>query len=324
MEGVHGGRPDNSGGCKIQVPNFRVPSFLASPAEQEAVARGRLRLRIRNGLHLCCTTKWGYARLEVQLLQRRTRFITERPGPTEDLGGNFLTTLRLFHLTPKTPLSLAISQLRSLLCTMGRILQRERLSGELAPVRDLLPGVWGLSRTAPSHRLEAYREHWKESVSSVEDADLLLALASQRNVTELIGIVKGNSQGSVEDVETAITGANLNALENGSDPVSVSAALRFAMRLWLFTEPDLSNKSLTLGQLVGQRLPKIASPTPLAHPNSLSDDFSAKSLTRKGGFRLVWTSYLSQHLTFEGTSRLRVFRHAAALRQYANSNSKER
>ena len=200
--------------------------------------------------------------------------------------------------------------------------KRKRPSGELAAVRDLLPGVWGLAPTAPSYRLEAYREHWMETVTSIDDADLLLA--SQQNVTKLIAIVRGSSQGSVKDVETAILAANLDALTNGSDPDSISAALRFAMRLWLFTEPDLSDNSLTLGKLVELQLPQLASSTPLAPSMSLSGDFSAKSLTRKGGFRLVWTSYLSQHLTFEGTSRLRVFRHASALRQYASLRSAER
>lgn len=205
---------------------------------------------------------------------------------------------------------------------MSRLPKRKRPSGELEPVRRLLPGVWGLASTAPSHRLEAYKEHWKETVSSIEDPDL--SLTSQQNVTNLIAIVRGNSDGSVEDVETAILGAELDALANSTDPVSVSAALKFAMRLWLFTDPDLSDKSLILSQLVKKQLLQITRSTHLDGLSCLSEDFSAKSLTRKGGFRLVWTSYLSEHLTFEGTSRLKVFRHASALRQYASPKSVER
>jgi hypothetical protein len=219
------------------------------------------------------------------------------------------------------PLTIFTSQF--LMCTMARMPKRKRPSGELGLVQCLLPSVWGLApETAPSYRLAAYGEHWRETVTSIDDVDLLLT--PQRNVTKLIAIVRGSSQGSVGDVEAAIAKANLDALPNGADAVSVTAALRFAMRLWLFTEPDLSDKSLTLSQLVEKQLPQATTPTTLANYHHLSDDFSVKSLTRKAGFRLVWTSYLSQHLTFEGTSHLRVFRHASALRQYANLKSTER
>lgn len=205
---------------------------------------------------------------------------------------------------------------------MGWIPKRKQPLRELAPVRDLLPGVWGLNPRTPSYRLKAYGEHWKESMNLIDDAELTLNF--HKNVTELIEIVRENSRGSVENVETAIAGANLRALEHSSGPISVTAALRFAMRLWLFTEPELSDKSLTLRQLVEQKLPKTTTSTDPAILRTLSDDFSAKSMTRKGGFRLVWTSYLSEHLTFEDSSSLRVFRHTSALQQYASLKSKER
>ena len=285
---------------------------------------------MRNGtFSFCCLIEWGCLTgpwgvgSPLACFELRNIYLTQmdisRPG--EDLESIFLHILLAYFVeTQSTGFSHNFTTV--LLCTMGWIPDQKRPLRELAPVRDLLPGVWGLNPTALSYRLKAYGEHWKESMSLIDDAELTLNFHG--NVTELIAIVRENSQGSVENVETAIAGANLRALEHDPDPISITAALRFSMRLWLFTEPELSDKSLTLRQLVEQKLPKTATSTDLAILHTLSDDFSAKSITRKGGFRLVWTSYLSEHLTFEGTSSLRVFRHASALRQYASLKSRER
>jgi hypothetical protein len=53
----------------------------------------------------------------------------------------------------------------------------------------------------------------------------------------------------------------------------------------------------------------------------LSSDFSEKSLTRVGGITMVWTSNLLERLTFDTDTRLRVFRHALALRAFDDGAS---
>ena len=182
-------------------------------------------------------------------------------------------------------------------------------------VQDILSGVWGLDPAAP-HQLEAYRDHWKESRSLINNDNL--ALSSRAHVVELISLVQGKCDLSVQDIESAVRAANLACLEDCYDDESASAALDFALRLWLFTEPDLEEKKSALSEVVAQKLPAALSQSHAPDLPCLSDDFSAKSLTRKGGLRLVWTSYLSEHLLLEG-SQLKVFRHASALRRHAGS-----
>jgi hypothetical protein len=109
------------------------------------------------------------------------------------------------------------------------------------------------------------------------------------------------------------------------EPVTEASArkvVNLAIHLWLFTKPETFLWSQDLKDVVRQNLPSCNTPQiPAAEgAQSLSSDFSAKNLTRKGGIRMVWTSYLGEHLTFVGKDQLRVFRHASVLREYAKSD----
>lgn len=105
-----------------------------------------------------------------------------------------------------------------------------------------------------------------------------------------------------------------------ADDGSILATLDFVIYLWLFIKPQLEDGTKTLSQVVAEKLPKR---TALPYtPGRLSRDFYAKSLTRKGGVKIEWTSNLSDYLTFVGNARLRLFRHVSALQKYSRSKEK--
>jgi hypothetical protein len=94
--------------------------------------------------------------------------------------------------------------------------------------------------------------------------------------------------------------------------------LSFAVRLWLFTKPDLENGNLSLQDAVRKPLSKICS---TSSNEWIWLDFSANTLTLRAGFRIMWTSDLSEHLTFASKSVIRVFSYASVLEQFRRPHS---
>ncbi len=184
--------------------------------------------------------------------------------------------------------------------------------------RILLLGVWSLAIGADVRFFEGYTEHCRNLLSPL-NAHCSSAI-DRNDIVELVELVSAHRHQALAQIRDEITAADLKWMISTTDDESVQAALEFVIRLWLFVEPNLSNSALTLAQVVEQELPERASLLPgLAH---LAYDFSAKSLTRKAGIKIEWTSYLSEHLSFVGKSRLRIFRHVSALQKYANSRDR--
>jgi hypothetical protein len=194
--------------------------------------------------------------------------------------------------------------------------KRNRRAAELALLRDLLPGIWSCSRDAATPQLQALLDHYQCSRSSIYEDYLLISERSK--IQELVSIVKSKRNSSLQDMKAAIIAARPGCLDNGFNDAAVINAMDFATRLWLFIEPTLTDETLTLEQIVQQKLPKQGTSQRVAG-KCLSTDFSAKSLTRRAGFRLLWTSDLSQHLIMTGDSQLHIFRHASILHKYARS-----
>jgi hypothetical protein len=147
--------------------------------------------------------------------------------------------------------------------------------------------------------------------------DLLTGHSSSQidrnDIIDLVDLVGASRDKPIEQIRDDIRAADPKWMVSTADRDSLLAALEFVIRLWLFIKPQLADGTRLLSQVVAAERPQ----TPPKQQRS-----RAKSLTRKGGIKIEWTSYLSDHLTFVGKARLRVFRHVAALRKY--SQSKER
>jgi hypothetical protein len=183
---------------------------------------------------------------------------------------------------------------------------------------SLLLGVWGLTFGHDVHHPAAYIDHCRNLL------DLLAGHSSsqidRKDIIDLVELVGASRDKSIEQIKGDIRAANAKWMISAVDNDSLLAALEFVIRLWLFIKPQLADGTRTLPQVVALELPQHR--TSQHSPGHLTRDFCATSLTRRGGIKIEWTSYLSDHLTFVGKARLRVFRHVAVLRKY--SQSKER
>lgn len=217
--------------------------------------------------------------------------------------------------------------------------------------RQLLLGVWGIHLNGKAqHYAQSYLDHCNE-LRSLFDEDGL-SRANRTEIVELVGLVKQSQHNTLKEIEDEIRKAQFRWIAPLAGAESIRNVLSFAIRLWLFVEPDLSDQALTLAEVVERCLPR-KSPArghPKKHRKSktvskakapvfpfapeklprekdqsliyLPEDFSEKSLTRKGAIKLEWSSYLSDHLTFMGKSRLRIFRHASAIQEHSKVSAR--
>ena len=184
--------------------------------------------------------------------------------------------------------------------------------------RALLFGVWGLTFGHDVHYFAAYTDHCRNLLGLLTGHSA--SQADRNDIVELVEVVSADRDKPVAQIRDAIRKADPKWMISAADDESTLAALDFVVRLWLFVKPNLEDGTRTLSQAVAAELPEQAA----FQQNSghLSRDFCAKNLTRRGGIKIEWTSYLSDHLTFVGKARLRLFRHVSALQKY--SRSKER
>jgi hypothetical protein len=182
----------------------------------------------------------------------------------------------------------------------------------------LLLGVWGLIVGRDVHYCAAYTDHCSSLLGLLSGQSC--SQMDRNDIIDLVGVVGASLDKSVGQMKHDVRAVDPKWMICEADDDSIVASLDFVIRLWLFIRPQFGDDSRTLSQVVASQLPARATHQPQSI--HLTRDFCAKSLTRKGGIKIEWTSYLSDHLTFVGKARLRVFRHVAALRKY--SQSKER
>jgi hypothetical protein len=184
--------------------------------------------------------------------------------------------------------------------------------------RALLLGVWGLTFGLDVNYSAAYTDHCKNLLGLLSEHSS--SQIDRNDIIDLVKLVSASRVETIGQIKDDIRAADPKWMMFAGDDDSIFDALDFAIRLWLFVKPELDDGTRTLSQVVAAKLPERMAPQ--QKPSHLSRDFCAKDLTRRGGFKIEWTSYLSDHLTFVGKARLRVFRHVSALQKY--SRSKER
>ncbi len=184
--------------------------------------------------------------------------------------------------------------------------------------RAITCGVWDVDVDYP---LSApYVDHVKEVLNWQDPAEKRkVSWEDPNNVVELVSLLKDKAREPLQVVKDGLTNPQRSWMPDPVDDISARRAINLAVRIWLFVEPETLQWTQRLRDVVHESLPKIPL-LPLVAPGTLSDDFSAKTLARKAGIRLIWTSSLSQHLTLVGNSGLKVFRHARVLRIFAESD----
>jgi hypothetical protein len=193
-------------------------------------------------------------------------------------------------------------------------------------IHNLLRGVWGFSRPAAVPRAKALScfYHYETLLSNRrllddQNTDLRDSGTQSSDVIQLITSLKQQTDTSITDIRNSLQNNPPAWLLNPQSREAQDKVLSFAVRLWLFTKPDLEDGNLSLQDAVRKPLSKICS---TSSNEWIWLDFSANTLTRRAGFRIMWTSDLSEHLTFASKSVIRVFSHASVLELYENTNER--
>ena len=190
----------------------------------------------------------------------------------------------------------------------------------------LLRDVWGFGTTQEVPRAKAaacfyYYESLLNNQQLLDDQNTTLRDSDQQSsdVVALISTPKTRGQDTIEDIHSHLQDNAPDWILDAKNGATIENVLHFAVRLWLFTKPDLSDRTRTLQQAIR---------TPLLKVNGSSNawlwlDFSASTLEKRAGFGTDWTSDISEHLTFASSSVIRVFSHACVLERYDISNGVE-
>lgn len=202
-----------------------------------------------------------------------------------------------------------------------------RPRADRAKTEELLSRVWELEVGTDVFQIDAYREHFEEAANLIDDQSVLISDGQSikvDHIVKLIALIKENSLLSVKEIKALIQAEDRPWIAKGSNnDETAEEAIKFALHLWLFMKTDLSNDDLILQEVIQSSLPRrIASDgigSDVPDSSTLTDDFSAKSLKRIGGLQLVFTSDLSEHLSIVDNRYVKVFKHAAVLRKYAES-----
>ena len=164
-------------------------------------------------------------------------------------------------------------------------------------------------RVARHVQNEHYQSHSAaHSVSRVQSIELI----------RLVQFLQQRSQSPFRVIKAELRASSSVHLERFHIATVIDTALISVVRLWLFATIALQGENETLGAALAISLPQRG----VLRKESLSFDFSATNLTRKGGFKFVWTSDLSNHLTFASHSEIYFFRHGRLLEYLSRSQYK--
>jgi hypothetical protein len=141
------------------------------------------------------------------------------------------------------------------------------------------------------------------------------------NIRRLIGVLINERQKTIQELHhhLAANPPPVTWISANTSEAAVDNALQFVFHLWLFAEPNLNDKSITLQQAVHNSLDSIKA----SSKKWLREDFSADTL-KSTGFRFIYTHNLAEHLIFASRNEIKIFCHTKVLKRYAESFTAER
>jgi hypothetical protein len=165
--------------------------------------------------------------------------------------------------------------------------------------------IWGLGNTTDSR---FYLEHYNAHCAGPDATNL--SFATHKDVIELVDLVKNGRNRTFQDLRADIGGKPRAWLPTTSD-ATIRSAVRFAISLWLMVDISSWEDNVSLCGFVPTLFPL---PTPSANPVEGELSLNARSLFAIGGFDLVYTSQLNEHLRLnKAISEVYLFRHASFL-----------
>lgn len=192
-------------------------------------------------------------------------------------------------------------------------------------LREIFAGVWNLNVEQDVSRPTAYLEHYKQVRTFGNAKSSHLRSASRKEIIEFLAVIKSYHGQSIRVVKDQLRASPPAAIAQHNNDATITKAIEISIRLWLMVEPpSITDDTLTIKEIVAQSFKEPRVPAGAKLIEELSHDFSARSLLRKGGIDVVWTSCLCDHLLMDGERQLKVFHYASLLRKYRDANSIER
>lgn len=175
-----------------------------------------------------------------------------------------------------------------------------------------MDSLWGSAPTRHPSSLASFLDHYFEECSLMFNADRLSPERTHQEILDLITFVRTRTTISREDLIRDIR-------ENGptwlrSDTDCVNDALELGIRLWLLVDTDKWTDRQSLEEFISQstRVRNFAA--------ILDPSFNAYNLERVGGFRIMWTNCLQDHLSLDNThTALYIFHQIAFLNSYQDT-----
>jgi hypothetical protein len=192
-------------------------------------------------------------------------------------------------------------------------------------LREILNGVWNLKLGLDVSRPTAYLEHYKQARTFGNAKSSHLRSASRKETIDLLDVIKRYHTEPIRVVKNELRSSSPAAIAQHDDDITITKAIEIGIRLWLMVEPpSITDDTLTIKDIVAKTFKEPRVPAAAKSIEELSYDFSARSLLRKGGIDIVWTSCLCDHLLMDGKRQLKVFHYASLLRKFRDASSIER
>jgi hypothetical protein len=189
--------------------------------------------------------------------------------------------------------------------------------------QNILREVWGfaLPHAVPRAKAASCFYHYENLLDNrqlLDDQSTRLRESNTQSsdVIKLVSDLKQHAQSSIADIRSFLEHNPPIWLRHPHSREAQDKVLNFAIRLWLFTKPDLRDGNSTLEKAVQSPLSKISTSSSNEY---IWLDFSANTLTQRAGFHIMWTSDVAEYLTFASKSVIRVFSHASVLELFENT-----
>lgn len=153
----------------------------------------------------------------------------------------------------------------------------------------------------------------------------MILFPDRPSVLKDLDTVKDGGHLHISQIKENLNDLDTTRILSKKSDEAINQRVEFLIQLWLMVQPRQglsSEPSFTLEDIVRMSLdyPSIEGSGPV--PEFLSPDFKAKSLVRIGGFRIIYTSSLSEHLLCTSGHEVKVFVHASILRKYSKSSER--
>jgi hypothetical protein len=177
----------------------------------------------------------------------------------------------------------------------------------------LTNSIWGKSPTTASKQAHSFLRYWDSHCSLIDGEDAIVK--THQDILDIIAFVRDNRLLTLDTLRQELIKVQPKWLGKTDD--AAERAIEIAVRLWLFVEIDDWDDSMTLAEFIEESFRRSSSTT---EGVVLPDSFNARNIEKIGGFHILWTDCLAEHLHLDAVDKqLSIFHQSSFLSHYQNS-----